>query len=156
MATDPAAEAGYEQYEIAVGRQPVASANTTYSTGAACRIWDLAPAHTVLPIVCATLVDSFPQRYIKVMGETGRRRRYPRTPVTADGICSLRDEMAETLIMGLRLTGMREFTETFRQRFGMDLLDVHGETIRKYVQHQLMAVIDERVRITDQGHVLTA
>jgi oxygen-independent coproporphyrinogen-3 oxidase len=97
-----------------------------------------------------------PQRYIKVMKEADSTYIYPRTPATDEAVVVDREsEIAETLIMGLRLTQEGIHRETFRQRFGEDLLAVHPETIARYEKHGLLYVDDKVVRITAKGRLLS-
>jgi oxygen-independent coproporphyrinogen-3 oxidase len=63
-------------------------------------------------------------------------------------------EMAETMILGLRLVqeGMR--LADFRKRFGRDLMAVYGPAIREMRQAGLLEVDRERVRLTARGWLL--
>jgi oxygen-independent coproporphyrinogen-3 oxidase len=97
-----------------------------------------------------------PQRYIKALNESTDLYKYPYTPATAEGtVVDRAGEMSETLIMGMRLTQEGIPRAEFAHRFGTDLLDVHGNAIRKYVEHGLLSVDDERVKLTDAGRLLS-
>jgi oxygen-independent coproporphyrinogen-3 oxidase len=64
-------------------------------------------------------------------------------------------EMAETLMMGLRLTQEGIRRSTFLERFGVDILDLHGPTIEKYVGYELLYVDSDVVRLTQRGRLLS-
>ena len=64
-------------------------------------------------------------------------------------------EIAETLMMTLRLTQRGVLRQEFQQRFGTDLLDIHGETIDRFAHLGLLDVSAERVRFTERGRLLS-
>jgi oxygen-independent coproporphyrinogen-3 oxidase len=81
---------------------------------------------------------------------------FPRTPVTDEAnLVDGEGEIAETLIMGLRLTQEGIRRNTFIERFGEDLLSLRGDVIQKYVNYGLLHVDDEQVRITTEGRLLS-
>jgi oxygen-independent coproporphyrinogen III oxidase len=156
MATDMLGRVGLAQYEISNWAKP----------GLECRhnmqYWRNLPYPGVGPgahgyadgVRYSTILS--PQRYIKVMKEANSEYKYPRTPATDQAVEVDRDsEIAETLIMGLRLTREGIDRDTFRQRFGKDLLDVHPETVARYEKHGLLHVDDKVVRITTKGRLLS-
>jgi oxygen-independent coproporphyrinogen-3 oxidase len=156
LATDMLNRAGLAQYEISNWAKP----------GLECRhnlqYWRNLPYPGVGPgahgyadgVRYSTILS--PQRYIKVMKEADTNFVYPRTPATDQAVIVDRDsEIAETLIMGLRLTQEGIDREMFRQRFGEDLLSVHPETIARYEKHGLLYVDDKVVRITTKGRLLS-
>lgn len=156
LATDMLGGAGLAQYEI----------SNWAKAGLECRhnlqYWRNLPYPGVGPgahgyadgVRYSTILS--PQKYIKVMKETGNNFVYPRTPATDQAVVVDRDsEIAETLIMGLRLTQEGIDRQTFRQRFGEDLLNVHPETIARYEKHGLLYVDDKVVRITTKGRLLS-
>jgi oxygen-independent coproporphyrinogen-3 oxidase len=97
-----------------------------------------------------------PQRYIRLLTEQPSAHEYPLTPAADQAVKVDRDaEIAETLIMSLRLTQEGISRRAFADRFGADLLDVHPETIARYRGLGLLEVTDERVRITQQGRLLS-
>jgi oxygen-independent coproporphyrinogen-3 oxidase len=157
-ATERLAGAGYEQYEISNWSKP----------GRVCRhnlqYWRNLPYIGVGPgahgyaggVRYATLLS--PQRYIRALGETADTGPFdfPRTPATLDEVVvSREDEIAETLIMGLRLTQEGINRAQFRARFGADLLEIHAEVMRRYAATGLLEISDERVRLTSQGRLLS-
>ncbi len=156
LATDMLGGAGLAQYEISNWAKP----------GLECKhnlqYWRNLPYPGIGPgahgyaggVRYSTILS--PQRYIKVMKEAKNDFVYPRTPATDQAVVVDREsEIAETLIMGLRLTQEGIDRNTFRQRFGEDLLDVHPETIARYEKHGLLYVDNEIVRITTKGRLLS-
>ena len=156
LASDLLRQRGYEQYEISNWSRP----------GYACRhnlqYWHnddyigLGPgAHGYADGVRYSVVLS-PQRYIRALNESTDLYEFPYTPATAEAtVVDRAGEMSETLIMGMRLTQEGIPRAEFTHRFGADLLDVHGDAIRKYVEHGLLSVDDERVKLTDAGRLLS-
>lgn len=156
LASDVLSAHGYEQYEISNWARP----------GRQCRhnlqYWHnddyvgVGPgAHGWAGGVRYSTVLS-PQRYIKLLTEAHGEYQYPRTPSTAEAVLVDRaGEISESLIMGMRLTREGISRAGFLERFGVDLLDVHGATIRHYAEHGLLSVDDERVRLTDAGRLLS-
>lgn len=156
LATDMLGGAGLDQYEISNWSKP----------GLACRhnlqYWRNLPypgvgpgAHGYADGVRYSTVLS-PQRYISAMAKADGDYVYPRTPATEHATVIDRDsEIAETLIMGLRLTQEGIVRGHFRERFGVDLLEVHPETIIRYEKHGLLYVDDQIVRLTQQGRLLS-
>jgi oxygen-independent coproporphyrinogen-3 oxidase len=63
-------------------------------------------------------------------------------------------EMAETMILGLRLVHEGVGLTDFRERFGRELMDVYGREIREMEQAGLLEVDGERVRLTARGRLL--
>jgi len=63
-------------------------------------------------------------------------------------------EMAETMILGLRLVQEGVRLANFRQRFGRELMDVYSREIGEMEQAGLLKVDEERVRLTARGRLL--
>lgn len=156
LATVVLAEAGYEQYEISNWAKP----------GRQCRhnlqYWYNLPyagfgpgAHGFAGGVRYATVLS-PHRYIKALQAPDGVYPFPYTPATDEAVVvSREDEIAETLIMSLRLTQEGVARDTFARRFGEDLLDIHGDTIETFVRRGLLHVDANRVRLTEQGRLLS-
>ncbi|HWI65032.1 MAG TPA: radical SAM family heme chaperone HemW [Symbiobacteriaceae bacterium] len=71
-------------------------------------------------------------------------------PVEAGEVIDRRGEMAETMMLGLRLLeGVS--AERFAHRFGVSLNDVYGETIRKQVHNGLLEWAGGSLRLTPRG-----
>ncbi|MFO7320981.1 MAG: radical SAM family heme chaperone HemW [Chloroflexota bacterium] len=156
LATERLTAAGYEQYEISNWSKP----------GRACRhnlqYWYNLPYIGVGPgahgfaggIRYSTILN--PQRYIRALQNDAADCPFPLTPAVAEWTAlDQRGEIAETLIMSLRLTRQGVERAAFARRFGVDLLDVHGETIERFARFGLLSVDDERVRLTERGRLLS-
>ena len=61
-----------------------------------------------------------------------------------------KDQMAEFMILGLRLVSGVSPSE-FRRRFGKDMMEVYGETIRKYETADLLREEGDRLFLTRRG-----
>jgi oxygen-independent coproporphyrinogen-3 oxidase len=156
LATDMLDGAGLEQYEI----------SNWAKSGLACKhnlqYWRNLPYPGVGPgahgyaggVRYSTILS--PQRYISAMKNIDAQFVYPRTPAVDQAtVVDRESEIAETLIMGLRLTQEGIRRDLFRERFGTDLLEVHPDTIAKYEKHGLLHVDEEVVRLTKQGRLLS-
>jgi len=62
--------------------------------------------------------------------------------------------MADTLILGLRLTDGIDVA-AFRQRYGQSVEERHGALIEEFVGHGMLERIDERLRLTARGRLLS-
>lgn len=98
-----------------------------------------------------------PLQYIRaIQAYYGTVYAYPRTPATVDDVEVERaDEIAETLIMWLRLTREGVDRAVFRARFGVDLVDYHAEVMQRFSARGLLEITPERVRLTEQGRLLS-
>jgi oxygen-independent coproporphyrinogen-3 oxidase len=156
LASDVLARAGYEQYEISNWARP----------GYECRhnlqYWTNDPyigvgpgAHGFAGGTRYSVLLS-PQRYVKALMGEPTPYAFPRTAATDEANVLDRDaEIAETLIMSLRLTKRGVPRAEFAQRFGTDLVDLHRDVIEKFVRQGLLEVDAERVRITERGRLLS-
>jgi oxygen-independent coproporphyrinogen-3 oxidase len=156
LATEMLGAAGYIQYEISNWAKPGRECRHNLQYW---RSWDylgLGPgAHGYANGVRYSVILS-PQRYIKGLSEAAGECPYPLTPVMDEAATLTREaEIAEALIMGLRLTNEGVSRAAFLARFGVDLVDLHRDVIDKYVGYGLLTVDDERVRITPQGRMLS-
>ncbi len=156
LATAMLDEAGYEQYEISNWSKPgfVCRHNLQY--------WRNLPypglgpgAHGYVENVRYSNILS-PQRYIKAMQEEDFSTEFPRTTVTDQATVVDRDtEIADTLLMGLRLTQEGIQRTAFMKRFGIDLVDYHRPLIERFVAQGLLSVDEKAVRITQKGRLLS-
>lgn len=98
-----------------------------------------------------------PQRYIQMLSEArGSGYDFPVSPAVAEAVhVDQTQEISETLIMGMRLIGRGIDRQAFRNRFGMDLLDLHGEALTRFERLGLVSVSDERVMLTEHGRLLS-
>ena len=155
-ASERLADHGYEQYEISNWAQPGKECRHNLQYWLNLPYVGLGPgAHGYANGVRYSVVLS-PQRYIKVLSENTNPHEFPCTPATENiEVIQREGEISETLIMGLRLTRRGIERPEFARRFGADLLDIYGETIRRYTDYGLLAIDDERVRLTEQGRLLS-
>ena len=156
LATEILENAGYQQYEISNWSKP----------GFQCRHnlqywWNLPyiglgpGAHGYAGGVRYSTV-LLPPEYIRVLKNPDLSCDFPRTPATAESVLvSDENEIAETLIMGLRLTQEGIRRTVFAERFGVDLLEIHGKTLQRFVNHGLLYIDSEVVRLTRQGRFLS-
>lgn len=157
MASDVLAAHGYVQYEISNW------AKSGYECVHNLQYWRNLPyigvgpgAHGYADQVRYSTILS-PQQYTKrLLNASDDVFVFPNTPVTDEAnLVDGAGEIAETLIMGLRLTQEGIQRDTFRQRFGEDLLAIRGDVIQKYVNYGLLHVDDAQVRITTEGRLLS-
>ena len=155
LASECLAAAGYEQYEISNWTRP----------GHACRhnlqYWHnlswlgLGPGAHGHAAGLRTRTLLAPQRYIEVCSSAAAPGCYPLTSATEDyDILSRADEISDTLIMGLRLTQKGIVRAAFRERFGEDLLDIHGPVLRRHQERGLVEIDSSRVRLSQEGRLL--
>ncbi|MBK9122756.1 MAG: radical SAM family heme chaperone HemW [Chloroflexi bacterium] len=155
LATEMLDHAGYQQYEISNWCRP----------GYECRhnlqYWRNLPYIGVGPgahgyaggLRYATELS--PQRYVRLLQETVTAQ-FPLTPaITESTAVDQQDEIADTLMMGLRLTREGISLDTFAARFGVSLLDLHGDVITKHVSAGLLHVNETRVVLTERGRFLS-
>jgi oxygen-independent coproporphyrinogen-3 oxidase len=156
LATDRLAVAGYEQYEISNWAKP----------GYACRhnlqYWRNLPyiglgpgAHGFAAGVRYWTILS-PQRYIKAFENRADDYVFPRSPATDQAhILDQADEIAETLIMGLRLLQEGIQRDTFTGRFKRDVVALYPEVFERFVAQGLLEIDAQRVRLTQRGRLLS-
>jgi oxygen-independent coproporphyrinogen III oxidase len=157
LATDLLAEHGYHQYEISNWSKPGRESRHNL------QYWRNWPYIGVGPgahgfaggVRYATILA--PQRYIAaIQSNVDAAYNFPRTPATVDEIEVDSDaEIAETLIMSLRLIREGVSLTDFESRFGRSLHSIHGDTIAKYTSHGLLEESDGRLRLTRRGRLLS-
>lgn len=67
---------------------------------------------------------------------------------------TLRDDMQETMLTGLRLTCEGISSQLFHERFGARLIDVFGSEIEKMSKFGLLEWAGETLRLTERGRLL--
>jgi oxygen-independent coproporphyrinogen-3 oxidase len=156
LATDVLANAGYDQYEISNWSKP----------GYECRhnlqYWRNLPypgfgpgAHGYADGVRYSIILS-PHRYIQALKHDTNEYTFPRTPAIDQWTVVDRDaEIADTLLMGLRLTQEGIQRATFKERFGEDLLHIHRTLVERFVNNGLLYADDQVVRLTQKGRLLS-
>lgn len=95
-----------------------------------------------------------PAAYIRRLESTPSASPFPSPAAEGGEAIDLRTEMAETVILGLRLVeeGVR-FTD-FTARFGRDLREVYGPQIQELVELGLLEVYHQGIRLTTRGRLL--
>lgn len=155
-ATERLATAGYHQYEISNWAKP------GYESRHNLQYWYNLPylgfgpgAHGFADGVRYSTVLA-PARYIRQISDAVETYAYPRSPATLEAAqLDQTAVIAETLIMGLRLTREGIHRPTFARRFGVDVVDLHRGIIDKYTGYGLLEVDAERVRLTQHGRLLS-
>jgi oxygen-independent coproporphyrinogen III oxidase len=155
VASDRLAATGYEQYEISNWARP----------GFACRhnlqYWLNQPylglgagAHGYAAGV-RTADVLHPAEYIRRLGAASPELPFPQTPATEHVTPIDRAaEIAETMMMGLRLTQEGVSEAAFRARFGQSLLEVFTGPISRLISLGLLEWAGDRLRLTERGRLL--
>jgi putative oxygen-independent coproporphyrinogen III oxidase len=156
LATALLANAGYEQYEISNWSKPGFACHHNIQYWRNLSYPGLGPgAHGYVDRIRYSTILS-PQRYIKTIHESSNLLEFPRTPAVSEAVLvDWETEIAETLLMGLRLTQEGIQRLTFCDRFGVDLVEYHRPVIERFVDQGLLTVSAEAVRITEKGRLLS-
>jgi oxygen-independent coproporphyrinogen-3 oxidase len=153
LAEEMLARAGYVHYEISNWAQPGHEClhNLTYWRNRS-YLGLGAGAHSYFDRKRWCNVLS-PARYITLL-ETDSQGLFP--PSVEEEVEEIGEtlEMAETMILGLRLVQEGVRLADFKGRFGRDLMDVYGGEIREMERVALLTVNGERVRLTARGRLL--
>ncbi len=97
-----------------------------------------------------------PERYIDLLKVDNFEREFPLTPGMAKSIqVNRQTEIADTLMMGLRLTQEGIELESFKQRFAIDLATTYKVQIQKFSNFGLLELTDDRLRLTEKGYFLS-
>ena len=98
---------------------------------------------------------SSPQQYIQALQNQDRDFDFPYTPTTDVAVKVDREtEITETLMMSLRLTRDGVARDAFQQRFGVDVLDLHGAMLERFARQGLLEIQSNRIRFTQRGRLL--
>jgi oxygen-independent coproporphyrinogen-3 oxidase len=156
LATDLLEGAGYEQYEISNWAKPGFACRHNLQYWRNLPYFGLGPgAHGYASGVRYVTVLS-PHYYIKAITEASSQFAFPLTPATDTVTAIDRDaDISETIIMGLRLTNEGINRATFSDRFGVDLVDKFSSIVERFVEHGLLYVDQETVRLTKRGRFLS-
>lgn len=101
-------------------------------------------------------VELSPQRYIRLLSNVDENCSFPLSPAVAEHtVLERKDEIAETLIMGLRLTQEGIQRDAFQQRFGDDITTIFPEVIAKYQKHGLLDVDKTCMRLTKEARLVS-
>ncbi len=149
MAVEVAQSAGYAQYEIANFAKPGRECrqnlhywrnNSYYGFGCG--------AASYLDGIRRMTIKA-PSKYADAV-ENGSDLTLSAETLTAD------ETMAETLMLGLRLTREGVGYERFRERFGVDLRDKFAAEIETFTKRGLIEATDTCLRLTPQGVFLAS
>ncbi len=163
------ADAGFVQYEISNWAREggLLPGPALQSPAFACRhnlqYWRNLP-YFGLGAGAHGFVDSFrtvntlsPAAYIERL-TSAAPREFPRTPATTSiQRVDRPTEIAETMMMGLRLTREGVSRPGFRARFGVELTDLYGEQIMRLVEWNLLEWAGDdgdALRLTPHGYLL--
>jgi oxygen-independent coproporphyrinogen-3 oxidase len=96
------------------------------------------------------------ERYWNILSPVEYVQRLNRdaSPVAEREVISRELEMAETMILGLRL-GEGVAFKRFADRFGEDIRDKYAEQLREVVRLELVELQEDRVRLTRRGRLLS-
>jgi oxygen-independent coproporphyrinogen-3 oxidase len=102
------------------------------------------------------IVMRWPEKYIKTLQDATDALPFPRTPTVSKAVDVNRDtEISETLMMGLRLTREGIQRDVFRERFGVDVTELHAGTIEKYENYGMMFCDEQVLRLTEAGRLVS-
>lgn len=160
LATDLMLEKGYEQYEISNWSKPnlACEHNLQY--------WRNFPylglgsgAHGYAGGKRYSTIRS-PKQYIDRLLYSDDienvNLEFPLTPVVDEFTDVQRqDEISETLMTGLRLTQTGITHESFHERFGVSVHELHSVTLNKFIKHGLLQQDEKSIRITRRGRLLS-
>ncbi|MDX1995833.1 MAG: radical SAM family heme chaperone HemW [bacterium] len=157
MATERLGSAGYEQYEISNWARPGRECRHNLQYWRNLPYLGLGPgAHGYAGDTRYSVMLS-PQRYIKALSaQTLEKAVFPLTPAVAESTpVDQENEIAETLIMGLRLIREGIPRSAFVARFGVDVVDLHQKTLRRFADNDLLRIEPDVVRLTPRGRLLS-
>jgi oxygen-independent coproporphyrinogen-3 oxidase len=157
MATEKLAQAGFEQYEISNWCLPGFAAQHNLQYWHNLPYLGFGPGAHGYAGGCRTIVMRLPQRYIAALQDQNEKKIiFPRTPATSKITRVTREaDIAETIMMGLRLTKEGIQRAVFAARFGVDMLDLHRPTIEKFVNYGLLEVTPNLIRLTQAGRLVS-
>lgn len=162
------AEAGYIHYEISnwarhtPGDSLAATANPAFACRHNLQYWWNQPylgfgagAHGYAA-GWRTANVLLPQEYIQRMqAKTPSTGVFPQTPATQSGERIDRQaEIAETMIMGLRLVREGIARPLFQERFGQEILEVFPQPIERFIRLGLLEWVGENLRLAPRAHLL--
>lgn len=156
LATEKLSEAGFEQYEISNWAKP------NFESQHNIQYWNNEPylglgagAHGFANGV-RYIVMRNPRKYVDAMKNSNLEMIFPRTPAVSKAIeVSREDDMQETILMGMRLTKEGVSRSKFKQRFGVDIVELKQEAIKKYLDYGLIEVTDTYIRLSKEGRLLS-
>jgi oxygen-independent coproporphyrinogen-3 oxidase len=153
LASDRLAQAGYRQYEISNWSLPgyecqhnlvywrnlpyLGAGAGAHSSSDGKRWWNVRPVQSYIDLIVA-----------------GTGRAWPSPAAEGGEVIHPQLEMAETMMLGLRLTQEGVAQTDFRRRFGLSLQEVYGDVMDELVAAELLAWDQVRLRLTARGRLL--
>lgn len=156
-ATMMLADHGYQQYEISNWAKPGHESRHNLQYWYNEPYLGLGPgAHGYAGGIRYRTVRS-PHRYIKVLTEDAPfTEAFPKTPALDEfDIVSREDEIAETIMMGMRLTHEGIDLKRFETRFDISLMQLRGDVIDSFLKSGHLENADGCLRLTSQGRLLS-
>lgn len=156
LATELLAQSGFEQYEISNWAQSGFESIHNLQYWHNLPYLGLGPGAHGYTHDTRTIVLRAPQKYVQILSETHNPLDFPRTPAVSKAVHVDREaEIAETIMMGLRLVRDGISREVFKNRFGVDLVELKAEPIQKFVDYGLLYVDDTTVRLTADARLIS-
>lgn len=157
LATDMLSDAGFAQYEISNWCKAVYQSQHNLQYWRNLPYAGLGPGAHGFAGGVRYSVMRWPQKYIETLHEAqATALAFPRTPAVARAVTVNRDDdIAETVMMGLRLTQEGIQRQVFVARFGVDLYDLRQEAIDKYIGYGLLYMDEQVIRLTAAGRMVS-
>ena len=97
-----------------------------------------------------------PERYTELLKSDKFYGNFPHTPAVAKSVkVNQETEIADTLMIGLRLTQEGIGLEEFSKRFDIDMVTTYEAQIQKFSNFGLLEIINDRLRLTEKGYFLS-
>ena len=97
-----------------------------------------------------------PERYIELLKSDNFDGDFPHMPAVAKSTrVNQETEIADTLMMGLRLTQEGIGLEEFSKRFDIDMATFYERQIQKFSNFGLLELLNDRLRLTEKGYFLS-
>lgn len=103
-----------------------------------------------------TIVRKHPAKYIESLQNTAVTKEFPITPATAKFTRTKeKDEIIETIIMGMRLTQEGISKKQFKKRFKIEITELYEDAITRHKQNNLLEETNDIIRLTEKGRMLS-
>lgn len=97
-----------------------------------------------------------PRRYIEALQGTSEDAAFPITPAVEHAVdVSREDEIAETIMMGMRLLQEGISLSRFEARFGVSLLKLRGDVIAEFEAQGVIERTHDTLRLTPAGRFVS-
>ncbi len=155
LASEVLAAAGYQQYEISNWAFPGQECRHNLQYWRNLDWLGLGPGAHGHVAGTRTRTCLSPRKYIEAFSGGRERANYPATPATEEVVhLTRKEEISETLIMGLRLTEEGIGRAGFSRRFGEDVTDIFGDELRAHEKGGLLEILRDRIRLRPEGRLL--